>query len=375
MTGWTRRVGIEEELLLVDEDTLRPVPAIAQAIGTNPHGMALTGGVVLEHELKREQLEVVSPPLQTFDALRDAVVHGRRAADDAARSAGARAVALATAPFAVDNHVMADPRYERMRAEFGLVMREQLTCGFHVHTTIRSRDEGVAVLDRIRPWLPVLLALSANSPFWRGDDSEFASFRYQAWGRWPTSGPSELFGSGAGYDRAIAAALATGVPLDVGMMYFDARLSSHVPTVEVRICDVVLVPEDAAVLGLLVRALVERAAADAEAGVPAADVTTRVLRLASWRASRSGLSGELVDPLSGTPRPAADVVRDTLEHVRGRFTDAAEEERVGAGVARILERGTGAALQRAAHVAGGSLTHVVADAVARTHGSHETMDA
>ena len=88
-----------------------------------------------------------------------------------------------------------------MVGHLGLTTAEQLTCGCHVHVAISSPDEGVAVLDRIRGWLPVLVALAANSPYWQGRDSGYASFRTQAWHRFPTAGPTPLLGSAAGYQR------------------------------------------------------------------------------------------------------------------------------------------------------------------------------
>jgi len=119
----------------------------------------------------------------------------RSLAAEVAGRAGARIAALGTSPAPVLPQLVREGRYLEMARAFGLTAHEQLTCGCHVHVEISSADEGVAVLDRIRPWLPVLLALSANSPFWQGRDSEYASFRYQAWGRWPSAGPTEAFGT------------------------------------------------------------------------------------------------------------------------------------------------------------------------------------
>ena len=177
-------------------------------------------------------------------------------ADEAARSVGARAVALGTSPLPTTPTLVPQPRYLNMAARFGLTLQEQLTCGFHVHVRIRSAEEGVAILDRIRIWLPVVLALSGNSPFWRGTDSGYASFRYQAWSRWQTAGPCERFGSAREYRRHVQSLLATGVLLDEGMVYFDARLSRSHPTVEVRIADVCLEAGHATAIAALVRALV-----------------------------------------------------------------------------------------------------------------------
>src|SRR6202034_3033909 len=134
---------------------------------------------------------------------------------------------------------------------FGLTAQEQLTCGCHVHVEISSEEEGVATLARIRPWLPVLLALSANSPFWQGRDSAYASFRYQAWSRWPSAGVTEAFGSAEVYRQTVQQMVSTGALLDSGMVYFDARLSEHYPTLEVRVSDVCLYADDAALIAAL----------------------------------------------------------------------------------------------------------------------------
>lgn len=361
-----RRIGVEEELLLVDAHTFLPVP-LADAVIRRAVTLPRRTAASVEHEVKREQIEIVHPPLRTYDELTRAIVAGRRTADDAARTLGARAVALATAPVRSDSHTVSTPRYDVIAERFGLTMFEQLTCGLHVHVEIDSPEEGVAVLDRIRPWLPVLLALSANSPFWRGVDTSFASYRYQAWGRWPTAGPYDRFDTAAAYFTAVDEMLATDVTLDRGMVYFDARLSHHAPTVEVRVADVCLDPRDAATLAVLVRALVESAAAEWRAGVPADGIPTRVLRLASWRASRFGLEQQLLHPETMAPKPAGVAVHALLAHVEHGFADADERAHVWAGVSEILHRGTGAALQRSAFAARGEVRDVITDAVERSY--------
>jgi len=256
---------------------------------------------------------------------------------------------------------VAGDRYDRMRERFGLTAAEQLTCGFHVHVSVTSPDEGVAVLDRLRPWLPVLLALSANSPFWQGEDTAFASYRYQAWGRWPSAGAYDVHESAVRYAQTLAEMLAAEVTLDAGMVYFDARLSAHAPTVETRIADVCLLPGDAAVVAVLVRALVETAAAEWRAGVPVDPVPTSMLRLASWRASRSGLEDDLLHPVTHRPCPAADVVEALLRHVRDGWADEGERAEAEGGVRDILRRGTGAARQRRVMARAGSCEAVLAD--------------
>ncbi len=107
----------------------------------------------------------------------------------------------------------------------------------HVHVDVADDGEGVKVIDGLRPWLPVLRAMSVNSPYWRGTDTGYASWRSQVWARWPTAGPSDLFQDPEGYRAATEALVRSGAALDLGMLYFDARLSQSYPTVEIRVFD------------------------------------------------------------------------------------------------------------------------------------------
>jgi carboxylate-amine ligase len=253
-----------------------------------------------------------------------------------------------------------------MGEEYSLTAAEQLTCGCHVHVSIASAEEGVAVLDRIRVWLPILLALSANSPFWQGADSGYASYRRQVFGRWPSAGPTELFGSVAAYRAAVSEMLRTGGILDEGMIYFDARLSRHYPTVEIRIADVCLLADDAVLIAMLAGALVEAAARDWQSGESPMPVRTEQLRLATWRAARSGLREDLVHPLTGRPAPADTVVRALLEHTATALSDTGDLGTVEGLLLDVCKRGNGADLQRDVHQQTGDLSKVVTYAVART---------
>jgi carboxylate-amine ligase len=246
-----------------------------------------------------------------------------------------------------------------------------LTCGCHVHVSVDGDEEGVAVLNRIRVWLPVLSALTANSPFWEGEDTGYASFRSQAWHRWPSAGPNDLFADATEYHRVIDDVLATDTVLDTGMIYFDARLSDKWPTVEVRTADVALRVEDAVTLAGIVRGLVESAAREARAGAPAPDVRSEVLRAAAWRAGRTGLTGDLVHPLTGRPAPAADVLAALVDHIRPALAEAGDEQRMDDGIAALLRRGTGADLQRRIHRETGDLSAVVRTAVDVTAGGDQ----
>ena len=320
------------------------------------------GGADLSSELKLEQIETQTRPCLDYAELLRQLRQARALADHAARAHGARVAALATSPLGAATHLTPDPALHDHAGALRAHGPEQLTCGFHVHTFIESPEEGVAVLDRIRDKLAVLIALSANSPFWNGVETGFESYRTQAWNRWPASGPTMIFGSLSVYRRVVTRLVDSGVVMDEGMVYFDARLSRLHPTVEVRVADVCLRAEDAALIAVLVRALVESASREWNDGVDPAPVPTVLLRMAAWQASNCGLRGELLDFGTFTPAPAADVVRALVDFVAPVLAEQGELDLVREGIDRILAEGTGSQLQREPFHAGG-LAAVVERAV------------
>jgi glutamate---cysteine ligase / carboxylate-amine ligase len=360
-----RTVGVEEELLLVDPSGGEPQAFAGAVLRMGPEHEA-PDGEALEAELQREQLETGTRPCTGMADLAREVRRWRRTASQRARQAGAEVVALATSPVPVRPSLTPKARYWRMWREYGPIAREQLSCGCHVHVGVDSPDEGVAVLDRIRPWLAPLLALSANSPFWQGNDTGYSSYRSRVWSRWPSAGPTELFGSSGAYRATVEAMLASGTLEDEGMVYFDARLSRHYPTVELRIADVPLEADDTVLVAALARALVETASRAWQAGEAPDPVGTAVLRLASWRAGRSGIEDRLVHPVTHRPAPAAAVVQALVDHVAPALKDAGDLELAERQVGLVMSRGNGARVQRRALRAGGNLARVVTEAVVRT---------
>src|SRR3954453_19007025 len=382
-----RTVGVEEELLIVDPDG-NPVPlgpAALEIAGRRGGGEDVEqhdragrrndrpgdggSGALLMPELKTQQLELGTRVCRPRAEVETELRHWRSRADAATRSVGARVAALATSPVGVVPEQTEGERYGQILDTFGLTAREVLTCGCHVHVSVADDDEGVAVLNRIRVWLPVLTAMTANSPFWQGQDTGYASFRSQVWSRWPSAGPTEAYAHAADYHRVVEDVLGTGTILDSGMLYFDARLSAKWPTVEVRAADVALRVEDAVTLAGLVRGLVETAARAARAGRPVPEGRSELLRVAVWRPGRSGLAGELVHPDTHRPAPAGGVLAALVEHVRPALADHGDEQLVDDGVAALLRRGTGAELQRRLLSESGDPHAVVRAAVELTSGT------
>lgn len=367
-----RTLGVEEEMLLVDIRNGRPRSVSGQLLVRASHQPQEVAGVgvhgAVEGEFQQQQIETHTAPAADLDTLRGEVRRWRREAVDAARAASSSVAALGTSPLPVTPITAKSTRYAWMEDRYQLTAREHLTCGCHVHVSVESDDEGVAVLDRIRVWLPTLLAMSANSPFWHGEDSGFASYRSQAMARWPSSGPTDVFGSAEAYQRHVRDLVLTSVILDEGMLYYDARLATHYPTVEIRAADVCFTVEEAVVMAALCRGLVETAAAEWAAGQEAPRVPTQLLRFASWQAGREGLSGNLIDWDSGLPKPCWSVVDQLIGHVGPALEAAGDLDVVREGLDRLREEGNGAIRQRAMLERTGQLVDVVAESVRATAG-------
>ncbi len=375
-----RTVGVEEELMLVDPDTGHLAAVATSALrAARPGPRGDTGGesaddpagdpgagVEVQPELFSQQLETATRPCLEAEDLMTGIRAGRRAAGESAAASGVRAVAMATPVLSEGDPDFAQvPRYRRIGDDYGELARQALVCATHVHVEVADDDEGVRVIDRIRPWLPLLIALGANSPYWQGRDTGHASWRSQVWGRWPTAGAAQPFRDVATYRSVADSMIGWGGALDTGMLYFDVRLSERYPTVEVRVADVTTDPEDVALLALLTRALVTTAAQDHAAPAWRGDL----LRVAGWRAARFGLAHDLVHPTAARLAPVREVVDATLQHVQDALREAGDLDRVTDSFERLLARGTGATRQRSVFEAHRDLAAVVADLADRTQDS------
>jgi glutamate---cysteine ligase / carboxylate-amine ligase len=341
-----RTVGVEEEFLLFDTDADRLAdvgPEVADAAER-----AGDDAGQFEKELKQAQTEHASSPTTSLAELAAELTDQRRRLVEGARAHGARLVASGTSPVGDDSATTDDPRYHHMERRFAALQRSELTCAMHIHVSVESDDEAVAVLNRVAPWLSVLAALTANSPFHGGRETGYASYRRIVWNQWPTAGPTNAFADPAGYRALVQDLIDTGAARDEGMIYFDARLSADYPTVELRVCDVCIEVGTAVAVAGLSRALVETAAAEDRT----LELPTELLRAASWRAARFGMTRDLVDltraagaaPLA----PAWDLVDALVAYVRPALDAAGDTDDVRRALKQVRTDGTGAERQRAA---------------------------
>lgn len=375
-------VGVEEEYHLVDSGTLalrsdEPVVEAAKArvAAERGSGGGTAGGVAAE--ISTSQLEVATRVCSTLAEVRAELVRLRQLASRAAGEHGCRIMAMGSHPFSSwrDQRLTDNPRYVGLFERWGLLALQQLITGCHVHVAVEDPDLAVAVLDRVRPWLPPLLAMSASSPFWEGSDTGYASYRTVWFDRWPLSGPPEPLGSRAVFDELVRSMTACGAVDDASQVYWDVRLSHRFPTLEFRVADACPRLDDAVVQAALARSLTRTFARVAQEGGPVPAVRSELVRVARWRAARYGLSDSLVHPEEWELRPAGEVVAKLLDLLRPDLEEHGEWAQVEAQVAGILERGTAAARYRALMARTGDLRSVTAAAIAETVGQTEPADA
>ncbi|WP_327287146.1 carboxylate-amine ligase [Streptomyces sp. NBC_01198] len=347
-------LGVEEEFLLLDARTGLPAARAAEVQAAADLEPVLGAGEV-DNELLQAQVEVATPICSGLAEVEAQLRRLRQAVGGAALHTGCRLAATGGAPLWSRDAtpVTEEPRYQDMRTDAARLVDEHLINGMHIHVAVPDRHAGAAALGRVRPWLPVLVALGANSPFWDGRDTGFASWRTVVFGRWPVSGSPPYTADAATYEQRVDALVDTGVIRGRRQVYWHARLSERYPTLEIRATDVQLDVASAVTLAGLGRAVVATGLREAAAGTPALDPPGSVLHAAGWHAARHGVDADLVDPVRGRPAKAADVVGALLEYVTPALEEYGDAERVAGGLTELLDGGTGAARQRRAVRGGG----------------------
>lgn len=354
----TPTVGVEEELFVVDGETGRLRGDARSIIESVEH----RDEDQIDRELSRAQVETGSMVCADLAQVRESLTSLRRRLDAAARANGARVLATGTHPSSPWQHaggVTPGAAYLKLADDYGHLTDEQVVSGCHVHVGVTDPELAIQVMNRVRLDVHVLLALSANSPFWEGVDTRYASYRTEVFHRWPTAGIPEPFADRREYDELVELMTAASAIDAPARLYWDVRPSARYPTLEFRVADIPMTVDESVMLAGLCRALVVEAAEAVAAGDEPQVPRPELLRAGLWRAARFGLDGDLIDLTACRTRPAPAVVEDLVERVRpqlDRLGDAREVERL---VDRVLRDGTGAARQRRAHAQAGRIEDVV----------------
>jgi glutamate---cysteine ligase / carboxylate-amine ligase len=363
-TGAGPLFGVEEEFLVVDPVTRAVVPQAEAVLNRAKTSL----GDRVSGEITKLQVETRTLPCRSVEELLGQLIEAREMLSSAAEAEGLRIVASGTPVLGdmVPPPITEGPRQDRGMATFRGLHDELAVCAVHVHVEVPDRDRAVLVSNHLRPYLPTLIALTANSPYWAERDTGYASWRTTIWGRWPVAGPPPYLTSGAHYDELVAVLQEAGGLVDEGTIFWDIRPSARYPTLEIRAADVPMTAEESALLAALVRALVGSITPAVDRGDPGPVIAGELLRLAYWRAARDGLDGDGIDVYTGQLVPAAELAEGLLQAARPALEEHGDLDLVTGWLRKLVGDGAGAARQRRAATRQGGLADVVDHLIAQS---------
>src|SRR3954462_15000126 len=305
---WT--VGVEEEIMLLRQPRWAPANLIGAVLASLDAGLR----ECTPAETHACVVELRTEPHETVGAMAGELLVLRAALRDALDALGLRAAAAGTHPLATRAQVRVAPaaRYRRIDDTMRARARREPTMALHVHVAVPDAASAVRALDGLRGDLPVLLALAANSPFWRGHDSGFASMRAPVFSMFPRAGIPRQFGTYGEYVRVVDRFLRSGAVREPGFLWWDARLQPGLGTVEVRMLDAASGVRAAAGIAAVVQCLVRRHAERWRARAPEPEV----LAENRFLAARDGMRAELIDGFGVGTRPVRDQLDEILDACR-----------------------------------------------------------
>lgn len=260
-------------------------------------------------------------------------------------------------------------RYELMAQHYCEVVQRRATCGCHVHIGVADRDIAVQVLNRVHPWLPTLLALSASSPFYDGADTGYQSYRSLLWCGFPVAGAPSMCSTYKEYLETIHMLIDTGAILDQGHIYWDARLGVKYNTLEFRIADACTTVDEVVLQAGLCRALVFTCLNEIANNRPLPAVRSGLLRAATWRAARSGLDDDLIDVIAEEKVTAKVMLARLLNYLRDALEELSDWDEIVDLMDQVRRRGTSARRQRQVLACTGRLGNVVDELAVETAAS------
>ena len=336
-------IGIEEEYLLVDRETLK----LAEA----PAGLMEACKAELDDQVSPEflqcQIEIGTHVCGTVAQAREDLRKLRRSVATQAEAFGLAPIAASCHPFAAwrEQHHTDRDRYNDLRRDLGGVARRLLISGMHVHVGLPDEEDRIDILNQLTYFLPHLLALSASSPFWQGEDTGLASYRLTIFDNLPRTGLPPQFTSWSAYERTVEAIVGLGLIEDSSKIWWDLRPSARFPTIEARICDVSPRIETALTLAALIQSLTRFLWRLKSQNRRWRMYDNFLLEENRWHAMRYGISNGLIDLGQRKLVPFADLVDELIELV------SEDAEALGClaeveNTRRILAEGTSADQQR-----------------------------
>jgi carboxylate-amine ligase len=357
-TGYT--IGIEEELMIVDGETMALANAIEQLLEDTENG-------AIRPELMESVCEIATDPHGSVDEAGVQLAELRRHVCELATPKGLAIGSAGTHPFAMweDQRIVARPRYRDLIEALRFVARQELIFGMHVHVGMDDADKAIHVANGMRVHLPVLLALSANSPYWRSHDTGLMSSRTPIFRAFPRVGVPPAYRDWEDYDQRIGFMVESGVMDDYTYLWYDVRPHPRLGTVEIRVCDSQTRVEHTLGLAALIQAMVKELAEHFEAGAELGDYPWEMLDENKWLAARHGLEGELIDLPANERVQTKQLTRRLLDRLGEHAQDLGSADKFAA-IEDLLARGNGAYRQRVVFEANHDLHEVMREIVEAT---------
>lgn len=353
--------------MIVDTDTYELVNAIESLLEDHGAANADRQSGEVKPELMESVLEIATKSCRTAIEAGDQIHALRREVRETASRRGLSIGSAGTHPFAMweDQRIVARPRYRDLISALRFVARQELIFGMHVHVGIDDADKAIHVANGMRVHVPVLLALSANSPFWRGDVTGLLSTRTPIFRQFPRVGMPPAYVDWEDWERQVGFMVQSGVMEDYTYLWYDVRPHPNLGTVEIRCCDSQTRAEHTVALTALIQAMVHELAAHYEAGTALAEYPWQMLDENKWLAARHGLEGEIVDLPSSDRVSTKTLTKRLLERLTPHAQQLGSADALG-GIRDLLERGNGASRQIVVYEANRDLNEVMAEIVAAT---------
>jgi len=360
-TGPRYTVGIEEELMILDPDSLDLASGIDAILGEEGPSERI------KPEFLESVLEISTYPCNSIADAGGELASLRAETSRRARRAGLEIGGSGTHPFArwEDQRVVSDDRYRGLIRSLGFVARQELVFGMHVHVGMADAEETIAVANNLRPHVPLLIALAANSPLWRGEPTGLMSSRVPIFRAFPRVGLPPRFDGWADFEHRVEMLSDAGVIGDYTYLWYDVRPHPRLGTIEIRAMDSQTRVEHTLALAALVQSLVKLLTEEFQAGGAVLDPPWELLDENRWLAARHGLEAELLDPDTGRRRGVRELTAELLERLAPHAAElgcAAELE----GIGDLLNAGNGALRQQMVFEANHDLHELMREIVART---------
>ncbi|MDX6676178.1 MAG: glutamate---cysteine ligase / carboxylate-amine ligase, partial [Solirubrobacteraceae bacterium] len=345
-TGPSCTVGVEEELMIVDAKTSDLVNAIELLLEDTGASNAERLDGDIKPELMESVLEIATKPCKTMSEAEEQLRALRREVRDASAHRGLTIGSAGTHPFAMweDQRIVARPRYRDLISALRFVARQELIFGMHVHIGMDDADKAIHVANGMRVHVPVLLALSANSPFWRGDQTGLQSTRTPIFRQFPRVGMPPAYRDWEDWESQVEFMVSSGVMEDYTYLWYDVRPHPNFGTIEIRCCDSQTRVEHTVALAALIQAMVKELCEHYDEGTALSDYPWQMLDENKWLAARHGLDAEIVDLPTNERVTTKALTRRLLARLEAHAQDLGSADALH-GIRDLLERGNGASRQ------------------------------